>query len=394
MLDIFEKYKDVLKIREYKEQQKFIIENILNGKNVIGILPTGFGKSLIFQFLSLALDGITLVISPLIALMEDQSIGLEKKGISHVVFNSNISKKQQTKAYNVLINGSVKLVYTSPEKLLNKEFRELFRQLDVSLVVIDEAHTILWKDSFRSAFAEISVFINLLKNKPSILALTATATTKTIDIIKKTLKMEEFVLVKESILKKNIYYQVLSVKNKNLYLKKYFSKYCNDKILVYSLTRRTVEYLGEVFKDSLIYHGGLDENTKKNNQELFTLGKKKIMFCTNAFGMGIDISDIYHVIHYEIPVSLEDLVQQAGRAARDGSKAIETILFDFEDIKLAEYFINQLDKKNKRIQMLKLEKVVDFCLSRRCRQKILAQYFNEKKESCCNCDNCNKKTLF
>lgn len=375
----------------FKPNQLEIIKLIVSGNNCISILPTGFGKSILFIISALLLKGVSIIISPLIALMNDQKKNLAEKGIEVIIFHSDLSEKEEKNAFDKLLKNQVKIIYVSPERLCNNKFRKIINNIEISLIAVDEAHTILWGDSFRDSFLKISDFITFLGYQPTILAVTATATAATINRITEVLMIKEYKLIYTSVVRKNIIYNVQFNKNKDDFISKYINKYKNEKIIIYCLTRKTVERLGAKF-NILIYHGGLEKKMKNDNQKLFSEGIKNVIACTNAWGMGINISDIRHVIHYEIPSSIEDLVQQAGRAARDGKEAYETILFDFDDIKIVKSFIENTNDLIKKRELGKLNKVVDFCLSRKCRHQLIASYFDEKIEKCNHfCDNCLKR---
>lgn len=385
--------KDIYGYSEFRPNQLEIIKTVVTGNDCISLLPTGFGKSLTFILSSCILPALTIVISPLISLMNDQKKELDCLGIDAVVLHSNLTKIELNLAYKKILNNQVKIIYLAPERLLNKEFKNVIKDKDISLIAVDEAHTILWGESFRGAFFNISNFIDGLKKRPTILAVTATATTDTIDIIKKELKIKNCKIIKASMVRDNIIYNVINTNKKLDFLYQYLDKYKDDKVIIYCLTRKKVE---EVFKKLInykvcMYHGGMENSDKINNQISFTKGKKNVMVCTNAFGMGINISDIRHVIHYDIPSSLEDFAQQSGRAARDGKMASEVILFNFTDIKIIRSFINNLDKDKKLKEKKKVDQVVDFCLYKGCRHQYLGRYFGERVNKCnFLCDNCRK----
>ncbi len=387
---------------DFRYPQEEIIESVLAGKDTIAILPTGFGKSITFQIPAIYFDGLTLVVCPLIALMEDQKRNLLKKGIPASVLHSNLSFEEQEVIMNDLKHHKLKLLYVSPERLQNEYFKEVIKSIGLELLVIDEAHTILWAEGFRKAFGHINEFIDVLSNRPRIIALTATATKQTIGKIKNYLNMYDPQVIGIGMDRPNLFYRVEQPKYKVDYIKKYLQKHLHDKGIIYCLTRKMVEHLASQLKafgfKSVIYHGGLDTDIKKLQQDLFTRGIEKLMICTNAFGMGIDIPDIRFVINYELPASLEDLAQQIGRAARDGKQAEGVVLFSFSDIRTNEYFINKITIENQekvqKEKRKKLNQVVDYCLSKRCRHQILADYFGQQIKPCnCFCDNCSKKRV-
>ncbi|MDE5565754.1 MAG: ATP-dependent DNA helicase, partial [Anaeroplasmataceae bacterium] len=381
---------------DFKYPQETIIDSVLNGNDTIALLPTGFGKSVTFQIPALLLEGLTIVISPLIALMEDQVKHLKEKNILAEFLNSLLPVSKQKEIYSKLEN--LKLLYVSPERLLNLFFIDQIKKVNVSLIAVDEAHTILWAEGFRDAFAHIYKFINLFPKRPVLLALTATATNQTVEKIKDYLKLKNAFLISYGMDRPNIYYRVVKVKDKIKFIVDFILKNSFQKGVIYCLTRAKVEELSKRLLrlgiKNTYYHGGLDTDLKILNSELFSSGTIPLMICTNAYGMGIDIPDIRFVIHFQLPNSLEDLAQQMGRAARDGKNAMGIVLFSFDDLKINRYFIESanVSKKIQKEQYQKLNQVVDYCLTKKCRHQFLADYFNQHIDICKkNCDNCIKK---
>ena len=383
---------------EFKYPQDSIIDNVFKGNEVIGLLPTGFGKSIIYQVLALMLDGLSIVITPLISLMEDQIANLKKKNISAVMLNSSVPWKEQEAIFQKILMKKYKILYVSPERLSNIYFLKIMNICKISLVVVDEAHTILWADGFREAFGEIGSFLHGLATRPKILAVTATATAHTLFKIKTILGMKEPKVIEASIDRRNLVYKVLSPKDKNLVLLHLIQTHKKEKGIIYCLTRRKVEELYYILQKKNIacsyYHAGLEAEVKKQNQRNFTKGEVDWLVCTNAFGMGIDIPDIRLVIAYELPQSLEDLVQQMGRAARDGKHGEGIVLFSFKDIKTINYFIEQQSNTTVRsLDRKKRDILVEYCLTRKCRHKFIGNYFNQAIPVCKDkCDNCIKKS--
>ncbi|MDE6661657.1 MAG: RecQ family ATP-dependent DNA helicase [Anaeroplasmataceae bacterium] len=389
--------KEYFGYEHFKYPQDKIIDMIMEGKEVIGILPTGFGKSIIFQVLAYMLEGISIIVSPLIALMEDQVLTLKKKKIDAVFLNSNLSYDNQLRIYQEITKNKYKLIYVSPERLENKQFLSCMEKIKISMIVVDEAHTILWAEGFRLAFGQIYAFIEKQKIRPKILALTATATNFTTQKIKEYLHLQNSVVIEVPMDRPNLFYRVVSKEDKLSYLLKYLKEHSKEKGIIYCLTRKEVEALHNKLASlnypNTFYHGGLEVETKKKNQELFTLGESRLMICTNAFGMGIDIPDIRFVIEYQLPQSLEDLVQQMGRASRDGKYGEGIVLFSFKDLDTVHYFIaQQKDTKIRKEANKKLDALVEYCLTKRCRHSFISAYFGQKGNNCkCACDNCNKK---
>lgn len=380
---------------QFRKPQDEIIDSVLEGVDTIALMPTGFGKSITFQIPALMFDGLTIVITPLIALMEDQKRNLLKKNIPVEIINSNQTLEEQLNIYLKIIAKKVKILYVSAERLESNIFREKIIKVDIRLIVLDEAHTILWGESFRKAFMNINKFIDLLVIKPRLLALTATATSTTIDKIKYYMQMTDPKIIITPIDRSNIFLKVIR-SNKDKYLIDYLKNNPNQKGIIYCLTRKRTEDLSLKLKtlgySNTYYHGGLTYDVKSNNQKLFTEGKEKLIICTNAFGMGIDIPDISFVINYDLPQSIEDLAQQIGRAARDGRAAEGIVLFDFQDIKQINHFIDSNENLDiRRVQRQKMKNVIDYCLSGKCRHQFISSYFNQAIPKCLtNCDNCKK----
>lgn len=385
---------------EFKYPQDIMIDSVLSGNDTIGLFPTGFGKSVIYQVSALMLSGVTLVISPLIALMEDQVKHLKEKKIAACSIHSDLPIPIQKRIYKQLKENKIKLLYLSPERLNNVFFLDNITNIDIDLVAIDEAHTILWAEGFRDAFASIGSFIEKLQKRPKILALTATATNKTIEKIKYYLKLSNPSLITLGMDRPNIFYQVVQPSDKMKFLHAYLKKHASEKGIIYCLTRKKVEQLSLELKrlgfKNTYYHGGLDRDLKLLNTELFTNHIASIMICTSAYGMGIDIPNIRYVIQYELPASLEDLAQQMGRAARDGQYAEGIVLFSFKDLEIHQHLIHSANLKFKDYMEKEhqLNQVVDYCLTKTCRHQFLAQNFNQSLKSCCHfCDNCVKMRL-
>lgn len=396
-MDKFTILKEYFGYDQFRYPQDIIIDAVYQNKEVIGILPTGFGKSIIFQVLALMLDGVTIVISPLIALMEDQVQTLKREGIPATLLNSNMSFEDQQKVYHRLASKKYKLLYLSPERLENLYFLKQIVKEQISMIVVDEAHTLLWADSFRKAFGHISGFIHTLKNRPKILAVTATATPLTIHKISAVLELQNPFVVKTSVDRPNIKYIVEQPKSKLNFILNYIAKHFKEKGIIYCMTRKKVEELHHILTvyqiSNTYYHGGLVPELKQKNQEAFTKDEALLMVCTNAFGMGIDIPNIRFVIEYETPQSIEDLVQQIGRVSRDGAYGEGIVLFSFSDLDTNQFFIEQMeDSKARKQAILKLDAVVDYCLGNRCRHNFIAKYFKETLKPCKSyCDICDKR---
>lgn len=388
----------------FKEEQIKIIDAVVTGHDAIGILPTGYGKSVTFQIPALMLEGITLVISPLIALMADQVIHLKEKGISAEYINSLQSSEERNIVYSRIRKQKTRIIYVSGERLENHHFIEEIKKAKISLIVCDEAHTLLWSEEFRVALGHIPDFFEEIGYRPPVLALTATATDATAFKIKHFLGLKNPLLIRGSVDRKNIFYRIIKTKRKIDYVIRYISKSQGKKGIIYSSTIKECEMLKntlEAYGFSVgLYHGKLEAEEKKKVQELYANDEISIMVCTNAFGMGIDLPTIRYVIEYSLPATIEDLSQQTGRASRDGKYAEAIILYNYGDVRIINYFIDNIDipdKKPSEIRMIqrdrrdKLDKLIRLCESSKCVHQQICLYFNEKhKGKCGMCSNCKK----
>ena len=383
-----------------KDEQKRVVDSVLSGKDTIGLLPTGYGKSITFQLPALLFDGITIVISPLIALMQDQVINLKKKGISAEYINSLQTYDEQRIIYNKLKDGLVKILYVSAERLQTIKFQEVIKKVHIDLFVCDEAHTLLWSEDFREALGEIDLFINKLSYRPRMLALTATATNKTTDRICEILKLNKPNIITINCDRNNIFYRIIKTHNKDRDLYFFIRNKKNIHIVIYCLTIRNVDHVYKLLKDKGMnverYYGTLDSEMKKIILERYKNNEIDIIVCTNAFGMGVDIPDIRYVLEYDLPASIEDFLQQTGRASRDNKYGEGILFFNENDIKTIEYFIENIDNKKdlkeiKKDRYRKLDSIVKFALSSKCLHQEILEYFGVKgKNKCKMCSNCVK----
>lgn len=383
-----------------KKEQENVVNSILDNKDTIGLLPTGYGKSITFQLPALMLDGITIVISPLIALMQDQVINLKKKNIKSEYINSLQTYDEQNIVYKKLLKGDVKILYVSAERLLTHKFQEVIKKIDVDLFVCDEAHTLLWSEDFRDALGRIDEFINILPKRPKMLALTATATDSTITKIINLLKLKDPNIITINCDRENIFYRVINTHNKDRDLYFFIRNKINIHIIIYCLTIKNVIHVYEFLKEKGInverYYGSLDGIMKKAILENFKNNLVDIVVCTNAFGMGVDVPDIRYVILYDLPSCIEDFLQQTGRASRDGKYGEGILFFNKNDISTIEYFIENIENKKdlnviKKDRYKKLDSMVKFALSSKCLHKEILDYFGIKGDKKCKmCSNCVK----
>ncbi len=406
--DSLDKYgclKEVYGYEEFRNGQDEIIDCLIDGNDSIIIMSTGGGKSICFQIPALLKDGMTIVVTPLISLMYDQVLEVRKKGINARYINSSLSSSEMIEVEKSILRNEVKILYTSPERLLGSFFLKIIEQIKVEYIIIDEAHTILWHLDFRKSFLNIGKFISSFKCRPIIGCFTATATKYTISEICAVLGINEFKIFKMTFDRKNLLYKVIKSKDKKTYIYKYIKLHIDECGIIYCLTRKMVMELYMYLLDNDIsvtyYHGGLDTNIKNRNQKDFLYSYKKIMICTISFGMGINKPDIRYILNYDMPSSLEDLAQMTGRCSRDNEFGECVILYDNKDILTSKYFIDSIDDEDKnrtdiykikKYRYKQLEEVIRFCKTKKCLHKVLAEYFNEKVVDCKSmCSNCQKK---
>ncbi|MGL4688255.1 MAG: DNA helicase RecQ, partial [Fusobacteriaceae bacterium] len=380
----------------FRPGQEEIIDSILSKKDTLGIMPTGGGKSLCYQIPALLLEGITLVVSPLISLMKDQVDSLNDLGIPSAYINSSLTSKEYNKIYENLKSGVYKIVYVAPERLENEEFITQSNSLNISQISIDEAHCVSqWGHDFRSSYLNIIKFIWKLKKKPIISAFTATATPEVREDIVRMLKIKPNVFI-TGFDRANLKYVVVKGVNSKDYIKKYLNEHEGESGIIYCATRKEVDNLyNELSKKYKIgkYHAGMPDKERNSNQEEFIKDNIEIMVATNAFGMGIDKSNVRFVIHNNLTKDLESYYQEAGRAGRDGLASTCILIFNPKDIKTQRFFIenNQFGASAEIIKgkYEKLSTVINYAHTSKCIRSYVLEYFGELPiENCENCSSC------
>ena len=392
---------------EFRPGQEDLVDGILDGRDVFGIMPTGGGKSICYQLPGLMLPGVTLVISPLISLMHDQVMALKAAGIPGAYVNSSLTFPQLRAVYRNMVQGKYKIIYVAPERLESEGFLDAVMQMNISMVAVDEAHCISqWGQDFRPSYLRIVEFIKILPRRPVIAAFTATATEKVREDVKRILALRSPVEVVTGFDRPNLYFEVLHPEFKEAELLKLLETRRRKSGIVYCATRKSVEHICDYLTDrgyaATRYHAGLEERERMANQDAFLYDEKTVMVATNAFGMGIDKSNVNFVIHYNMPKSLEAYYQEAGRAGRDGSNADCILLYGPKDVQTCRFFIEngsenedlteQQREQIKKQDYERLEAMVTYCKTRTCLRGWILEYFGQKHpEICGNCGSCAKE---
>lgn len=378
----------------FRSPQQEIVETVLGGDDALVIMPTGGGKSLCYQLPSLMLPGVTVVISPLIALMADQVASADQFGIRAAALHSNLATHERIAIREQLLAGELNLIYLSPERVQQEETQQLLMQIQLSLVAIDEAHCVSqWGHQFRPDYLALDWFRRKRPEIP-IIALTATANEQTREEIRSRLGMPEAAVFVAGFDRPNIYYQVQHRGNARDQLLKLLTAHAGDCGIVYCLSRKKVEqtsaWLQTQGYDALPYHAGLSSDTRDNHQTRFLKEDSVIIVATIAFGMGIDKPDVRFVAHLDLPKSIEAYYQETGRAGRDGGPADAWMVYGLQDVMLHRQMLsNQADPQQQRIEQHKLNTMLAFCELTSCRRQVLLSYFGDDLgEPCGHCDNC------
>lgn len=402
-MDQYEALKYYFGHSQFRQGQEALINAILSGRDVLGIMPTGGGKSLCYQIPALVLEGVTVVISPLISLMKDQVAALSEAGIQAAYLNSTLTPQQMQLVYQRTREGAYQLLYVAPERLDTAEFSALVEQISVPLVAVDEAHCISqWGQDFRPSYLNIAAFVQRLPRRPVVAAFTATATGEVQADIVRLLELREPLRMVTGFDRPNLFFDVRRPKQKTPVLLRLIQERQDKSGIVYCATRSAVERLCKSLCAKGIaatqYHAGLDEEERRQNQDDFQFDRKTVMVATNAFGMGIDKSNVGFVIHYHMPKSLEAYYQEAGRAGRDGEPADCILLYSNGDVETAKYLIensgNDLLTQEEQDDIRqrdydRLNAMVGYCKTTRCYRSYILSYFGQNAPtSCGNCGNC------
>ena len=404
MSDKLSVLKDYFGHDSFRDGQEQIVDALLDGRDALCIMPTGAGKSMCYQIPALLFDGVTIVVSPLISLMKDQVGSLVQSGVPAAYINSSLSYPQFLRVLSNVEHGKYKIIYVAPERLLTDGFLDTCKKIKISMVAVDEAHCVSqWGQDFRPSYLKIISFVESLANRPIVGAFTATATNDVKEDIKKILRLENPFEITTGFDRPNLFFGVIKSSSKDEKLIDLIRERGDRSGIVYCATRKNVESVCELLCDNGFsaarYHAGLDEYERRKNQEDFVFDRKNIMVATNAFGMGIDKSNVTYVIHYNMPKNIESYYQEAGRAGRDGSEADCILLYSPKDVRLNRFMIENSEgndeltiEENEQIRERDFEllKYMTFySTTNDCLRGFILRYFGgEKKAYCGKCSNC------
>ena len=405
-MDKYEALKHYFGHTSFRQGQEALIDALLSGRDALGVMPTGGGKSLCYQIPALLLPGMTLVISPLISLMQDQVSALKKAGVRAAYLNSALTPDQIGRVYTLAAAGAYQLLYVAPERLGTWEFQKLCRTLAIPLVAVDEAHCVSkWGQDFRPGYLQIAAFVNALPERPPVAALTATATSMVRKDIIELLQLNHPKVMLSGYNRPNLRFVSLKPTSRISALMSFLEKRKNQSGIVYCATRRTVEQVAHTLQaygfSAAPYHAGMSAETRHRSQEDFRYDRVRIMVATNAFGLGIDKANVRFVLHYQMPTDLENYYQEAGRAGRDGEPAQCVLLYGGSDVYRGRWFIKNrranpdLDERDRLILQERdeerLKQMTFYATSRYCLRHFILHYFGDPDamERCENCSVCS-----
>ena len=381
----------------FRPAQEAPVASLLRNEDVIGIMPTGAGKSICFQIPALCKPGLTIVFSPLISLMKDQVDGLLVQNIPAALINSTLTQAEFNKTMYEVRSGKIKLLYIAPERLGSNFFCNVLRALPIAQVIVDEAHCISeWGHDFRPSFRLIGEWLNSLPKRPIVGAFTATATKYVENDIKKLLGLDKANVYVTGFDRPNLSFSVIRTPKRMDYVVHYVRQHANENGIIYCATRKDVDRVYENLTRAGIkvghYHGGLSDEVRREMQNAYADDKLQVMVATNAFGMGIDKSNVRYVLHYQMPRNMESYYQEAGRAGRDGAPAECILLYSGQDVQVHKYLIEQSIETPERqeVELRKLQSMIDYCFCSNCLRKYMLNYFGESTvwTTCDNCSSC------
>ena len=381
----------------FRPGQEEVIRKIADGRDVLCIMPTGAGKSICYQIPAMMMGGVTIVISPLISLMKDQVDSLRQNGVKAAAINSTMDWEETYPIFRAARSGGLDILYIAPERLEGEGFRRFLGEIEISMFVIDEAHCVSqWGHDFRPSYMNIAPAIAALETRPVVAAFTATATPEVRDDVTRQLCLELPFIVTTGFDRPNLFFDVAHPQDKSAYLLSLLKKYRGVAGIVYCATRKAVESVCDALVETGIsavrYHAGLDDAERHRNQEAFIFDRAQIIVATNAFGMGIDKSNVRFVVHYNMPGSIDSYYQEAGRAGRDGMPSDCIVLFGKKDVNTARYLISTSeDVESRSAGYKKLQTMIDYCNTADCLRSFILNYFGEEDAppACMACGNCN-----